>query len=236
LSTSQLIVTIASVGLLGALHLVLRAARAPAGAASIARPQPGIRRDLLLPGLVLAALAALAFAGIAFVVSVVDDEETTAPSTQTTTAPAISTAPPPAQPPPPAPASLQPPAGTELVARMVVEPNGAVSAASNRVGDRPRVIIREEGVSAVTVPGLTPKMRRLAVIRVRPANGTPGVRVSARKVGPRADFIVFTRDAQTGDFAQTGYEFAVYFPQQDVEGAAGEGEEGGARQELPPTR
>jgi hypothetical protein len=231
-----LIVTIASVGLLGALHLVLRAARAPVGTASVAGPHAGMRRDLLLPALVLAALAALVFAGIAFVVSVLDDEDTTAPSTQTTTAAATTTAPPPAQPPPPAPAALEPPAGTELVSRIVVEPNGAIAAASNRVGDRPRVIVREEGVSAVTVPGLSPEMRRLAVIRVRPANAAPGVRVSARKVGPQADFVVFTRDAQTGDFAQTGYEFAVFFPQQDVEGAAGEEEVEGGRPVLPPTR
>ena len=195
-----------------------------------------MRRDLLLPALVLAALAALVFAGIAFVVSVLDDEDATAPSTQTTTAPATNTAPPAQPPPPPGPASLEPPAGTELVARIVVEPSGAVAAARNRVGDRPRVIIREEGVSAVTVPGLSPEMRHLAVIRVRPANGTPGVRVSARKVGPQADFVVFTRDAQTGGFAQTGYEFAVFFPQQDVEGAAGEEEDADPRPVLPPTR
>jgi hypothetical protein len=236
LSTGQLIVTIASVGLLGALHLVLRAARAPAGAASVVGPPAGMRRDLLVPALVLAALAALAFAGIAFVVSVVDDEDATAPSTQATTAPATTTAPPPAQLPPPAPASLEPPAGTELVARMVVQPEGAVATARNRFGQPPRVIVREEGVYAVIVPGLSPELRRRAVVRVRPADGTPGVLVSARKVGPRADFVVFTRDAQTGGFAQTGYEFALFVPQQDVEGAAGEGEEGDGRPVLPPTR
>lgn len=186
--------------------------------------------------LVLAALAALAFAGVAFVVSVLDDEDTTAPTTQaTTTAPATTAAPPPPQPPPPpAQVPVEPPAGTALVARVVAQPDGAVASMRNRVGEAPTVREREAGVYEVAVPGLTPKLRRVAVVRARPANGAPGVIVSARKVGPSADFVVFTRDEQTGAFAETGFEFAVFLPEQELEGTAGEGKSG--RAQLPPTR
>jgi hypothetical protein len=234
LSTGQLIVTIALVGLLGALHLVLRAARAPAGTASVAAPRPVARRPLMAL-LVLAALAALAFAGVAFVVSVLDDEDTTAPTTQpTTTAPATPAAPPPPQPPPPAPAPLEAPSGTALVARVVAQPDGAVSSRRNRVGEAPKVTEREAGVYEVAVPGLTPELRRAAVVRVRPADGAPGIMVSVRKVGPSADFMVFTRDEQTGAFAESSFEFAVFLPEQELEGTAGENKSG--RPQLPPTR
>jgi hypothetical protein len=57
--------------------------------------------------------------------------------------------------------------------------------------------------------------------------------VSVRKVGPNADFMVFTRD-ETGAFAESGFEFAVFLPEQELEGTAG-GEEDG-RPQLPPTR
>jgi hypothetical protein len=238
LSTGQLIVTIAFVGLLGAFHLVLRTVRAPAGAASVTPPRPAARRDPLMALLALAALAALAFAGVAFVVSVLDDggdEDTTAPAAQTTTtARAATEAPPPPQPPPPAPAPLEPPSGAVFVARIVAEPDGAVASRRNRVGEAPRVREREAGIYEVTVPRLTPKLRRAALVRARPANSAPGVLVSARKVGPSADFVVFTRDEQTGAFAETGFEFAVFLPKQELEGTAGE-EEGG-RERLPPTR
>jgi hypothetical protein len=235
LSTGQLIVTIACVGLLGALHLVLRAARAPAGAASVSAPRAGLRRDPLVLVLVLAAFAGLVLAGVVLVVSVVNDEETTAPTTRTTTtAPTTTAAPPPPQPPPPAPAPLEPPAGTALVARVVTEPNGSLATSRNSVGEAPRVLEREEGVYAVTVPGLSPQLRRQAVVRARPANGAPNVRVSARKVGPRADFVVFTRNAQTGAFAETGFELAVFLPKEALESAAGDEEKG--RKKLPPTR
>jgi hypothetical protein len=238
LSTGQLIVTIAFVALLGAFHLVLRTVRAPAGAASVTPPRPAARRDPLMALLALAALAALAFAGVAFVVSVLDDggdEDTTAPAAQTTTtARAATEAPPPPQPPPPAPAPLEPPSGAVFVARIVAEPDGAVASRRNRVGEAPRVREREAGIYEVTVPGLTPKLRRAALVRARPANSAPGVLVSARKVGPSADFVVFTRDEQTGAFAETGFEFAVFLPKQELEGTAGE-EEGG-RERLPPTR
>jgi hypothetical protein len=239
LSTGQLIVTIASVGLLGAFHLVLRTVRAPAGAASVTAPRPAARRDPLMALLALAALAALAFAGVAFVVSVLDDgddDDTTAPATPTTTtARAATDAPPPPQPPPPpAPAALEPPSGAVFVARVVAQPDGAVASRRNRVGEAPRVREREAGIYEVTIPGLTPKLRRAALVRARPANSAPGVLVSVRKVGPSADFVVFTRDEQTGAFAETGFEFAVFLPKQELEGAAGE-EEGG-RERLPPTR
>ena len=183
--------------------------------------------------LVLAALAALAFAGVAFVVSVLDeDDESTAPSTQqATTAPA---APPPPQPPPPPPAPIEPPAGTVFVASVVVQPDGLLADTRNRVGEAPSVEIREAGVYEVEIPGLRPQLRRVAKVRARSANGTSGVMVSARKFGPSADFMVFTRDKQTGAFAETGFELAVFLSKQALEGTAGE-EEGG-RPVLPPTR
>jgi hypothetical protein len=237
LSTGQLIVTIAFVGLLGALHLLLRAARVPAGGTSVLAPPSAGRRDPIAAVLVLGALAALVFAGVAFVVSVVDDEdEATRPTSQaTTTAPTTSAAPPPPQPPPlPAPEALEPPEGTALVARVVAEPDGSIAAARNAVGAAPRVMKRENGVYAVNVPGLAPELQRRAVIRARPANGAPGVMVSARKVGPEAEFVVFTRDAQTGAFAETGFEFAAFVPKQDLESAAGEEQQG--RPQLPGTR
>jgi hypothetical protein len=236
LSTAQLIVTIAAVSLLAALHLALRAARAPAGPASATVARPGVRRDPLLAVLGLAALAALAFAGVAFVVSVLDDEdEPTAPTTQaTTTAPATPTAPPPPQPPPPAPAPLEPPAGTALVARVVTDVDGSITGGRNRVGRTPTVVKRERGVYAVSVPGLPANLRKRAAVRVRPADGSPRVMVSARKIGPEADFMVFTRDATTGDFADTGFEFAAFLPQQDLESSAGDDETG--RPQLPGTR
>jgi hypothetical protein len=234
LSPAQLIVIIAAVGLLGVLHLALRAARVPAGAPSTAEPRPWVRRDPLLGVLVLAALAALAFAGVAFVVSLVDDDDTTAPTTQaTTTAPTATTAPPPPQPPPPAPTPVEPPAGTALVARVVTGADGSISGGRNRVGKTPAVVQRETGVYAVTVPGLSPELRRQALIRARPADGTSSVRVSARKMGPEAEFVVFTRDAQTGDFADAGFEFAVFLPKQDLEATAGDDE---GRPALPGTR
>jgi hypothetical protein len=236
MSASQLIVTIAAVGLLGALHLVLRAARQPAGAATVAAPRAGLRRPPLVAVLVLAALAALVFAAVAFVVSVVDDEEdTTAPTRQaTTTAPATTAAPPPPQPPPPAPAPLEPPAGTALVSRVVTAADGSLSASRNRVGRAPTVVKRETGVYAVSAPGLSPELRRRATVRARPAEAAPDARVSARKVGPDAEFVVFTRDAQTGDFADTGFEFAVFLPEQDLESTAGDDED--TRPQLPGTR
>jgi hypothetical protein len=58
--------------------------------------------------------------------------------------------------------------------------------------------------------------------------------VSSRKVGPSATFIVFTRDEQSGAFAESGFEFAAFLPQQVLEGTAGEEEDG--RPVLPPTR
>jgi hypothetical protein len=186
-----------------------------------------------MPLLVLGAVAALAFAGVAFVVSVLDDEDTTAPTTQaTTTAPA--TAPPPPQPPPPAPAPLEAPSGTAFVARVVAQPDGAVSSRRNRVGEALTVKEREAGVYEVTVPGMTSELRRAAVVRAQPADGVPGVTVSARKVGPNAEFMVFTRDEQTGAFAEAGFEFAVFLPEQELEGTGGE--QGDGRPQLPPTR
>jgi hypothetical protein len=237
LSPAQLIVVIAAVGLLGALHLALRAARVPAVVPSTAGPRPWISRVPIVGVLVLAALAALAFAGIAFVVSVVDDEDTTAPSTQATTtgptATTATTAPPPPQPPPPAPAPLEPPTGTALVARVVTDADGSVSGSRNRVGNAPAVAKREKGVYAVAVPGLSPELRRQATIRVRPSDATGGVRASARKMGPKAEFVVFTRDAQTGDFADSGFELAIFLPKQDLEATAGDDE---GRRELPGTK
>jgi hypothetical protein len=234
LSPAQLIVIIAAVGLLGVLHLALRAARVPAGVPSAAEPRPWVRRDPVLGVLALAAVAALAFAGIALVVSLVDDEDTTAPTTQaTTTAPTATTAPPPPQPPPPAPVPVEPPAGTALVARVVTDADGSVTGSRNRVGETPAVVKRETGVYAVTVPGLSAKLRRQAEIRARPTEGTRAVRVSTRKMGPEAEFVVFTRDAQTGEFAEAGFEFAVFLPKQDLEATAGDDE---GRPELPGTK
>jgi hypothetical protein len=236
LSTGQLIVTIASVGLLAALHLVSRAARVPAGSAAAPAPRPGIRREPLLAILGLAALAALAFAGIAFVVSVVDDEDdATAPATRpATTALTTTAAPPPPQPPPPAPAPLEPPAGTALVARVVMGADGSIVSGRSRAGDAPVAVKREKGVYTVDVPGLSPELRRSASIRARPANGASSARVTVRKMGPEAEFVVFTRDAKTGEFADTGFEFAVFLPKRDLEATAGEDEDG--RPELPGTR
>jgi hypothetical protein len=237
-SAAQVIVVIVAVGLLGLLHLALRTARVPAGIPSTAEPRPWIRRDPVLGVLVLAALAALAFAGVAFVVSLIDDEDTTAPATQaTTTAPTATTpttAPPPPQPPPPAPAALQPPAGATLVARVVTDADGSVTGSHNRVGNAPVAVKRENGVYAVDVPGLSPTLRRQAILRVRPAGATRGVRVSARKMGPEAEFVVFTRDTQTGEFADAGFEFAAYLPKEDLEATAGDDKEG--RPALPGTR
>ena len=234
MSPPQLIVIIAAVGLLGALHLALKAARVPAGAQPAAAPRPRPRRDPVLGVLLLAVLAALAFAGVAFVVSMVADEDTTAPTTQTTTAPTTNTAPPPPQPPPPSPpAAREAPAGTALVARVVTGADGSVQAARNRVGSAPLAVERENGVYTVRVPGLSAELRRRAVVRVRPVDGTPGVRVSSRKMGPEAEFVVFTRDAQTGNFADNGFEFAVFLPRQELEATAGD-EQG--RRQLPGTK
>jgi hypothetical protein len=233
LSTGQLIVTIAFVGLLGAFHLVLRGARAPAGAAAVAAPRPAARRVPLMALLVFAAFAALAFAGVAFVVSVLDNEDTTAPATQaTTTARATTEAPPPPSSPPVPP--LEAPRGTESVASVLVTADGLLADTRNRVGAAPSVVEREEGVYTVEVPGLTAALRRKAVIRTRAANGASGVMVSARKMGPGAEFVVFTRDGQTRAFKETGFEFAVFLPQQELEGTAGDEEDG--RPVLPPTR
>jgi hypothetical protein len=182
----------------------------------------------------LAALVALVVAGVAFVVSVVDDDEETAAPTRTTTTAPPTTAPPPPQPPPPAPAPLQTPSGTTLVARVVATADGSPATSRNRVGKNVAVVERETGVYAVIVPGLSPQLRKRAVVRARPANGAPGVRVSARKVGPQSEFVVFTRDAQSGDFAESGFELAVYLPKQVLEGTAGQAEDG--RLKLPPTR
>jgi hypothetical protein len=193
--------------------------------------------------LVLAGLAALAFAGIAFLVSaVVDDEDdVTAPTTQPTaptatqttgTTTAGTTMPPPPPEPPPAP--LEGPAGTALVARVVTNAEAVVTATRNRVGDRLRVVKRETGVYAVSVPGFSPAQRREAVIRVRPAAGGRDVKVSARKVGPGAEFVVFAREAKTGAFTDGGFELAVFLPKQDLEATAAEEE--GERPQLPGTR
>jgi hypothetical protein len=236
LSTGQLIVTIACVGLLGALHLVLRAARAPAGAGVVAAPGSLVRRDPFTALLALAAFAALVVAGTAFVVSAVDDDDDAAgPTTRTTTtAPATATAPPPPPPPPVAPAPLETPSGTALVARVSANADGSLSTSRSRVGEGVRVAERETGVYAVTVPGLTPRLRRQAVVRARPPGGAPGVTVSVRKVGPAAEFMVFTREAQSGDLAESAFELAVYLPKQVLEGTAGETDDG--RMKLPPTR
>jgi hypothetical protein len=237
LSTGQLIVTIACVGLLGAVHLVLRAARAPAGAGAVAAPRTFVRRDPFAALLAAAALAALVVAGAAFVVSAVDDDddEGAAPTARTTTtAPATATAPPPPQPPPPTPAPLETPSGTALVAHVIANADGSLSTSRNRVGERVRVAERETGVYAVTVPGLTPRLRRQAVVRARPVNGAPGVKVSARNVGPVGEFVVFTREAQSGDFTASAFELAVYLPKEALEGTAGEASDG--QPKLPPTR
>jgi hypothetical protein len=235
LSTGQLIVTIACVGLLGALHLVLRAARAPAGPGVVAAPRNLLRRDPFTALLALAAFAALVVAGTAFVVSAVDDDDdAAAPTTRTTTVPATATAPPPPQPPPAPPAPLETPSGTALVARVVTSADGAVSTARNRVGKRVNVAERETGVYAVTVPGLAPRLREQALVRARPANGSPSVEVSVQKVGPDSEFVVFTRDAQSGTFAESAFELAVYLPKQVLERTAGDAENG--RPKLPPTR
>jgi hypothetical protein len=236
LSTGQLIVTITFVGLLGALHLVLGTVRSPAGASTVAAPRPEARRAPLIALLVVAAVAALAFAGVAFVVSVLDDEETTAPATEpTTSAPVSAPAPPPPQPPPPpAPTQLEAPSGTLLVARVVAQRRGSLADARNTVGRAPRLVMREQGVYEVRVPGLTPELRRSAVLRVRPASGARGVMVSARKVGPSADFLVFTRDAQSRAFAAAGFELAVFLPKRALGGPTGE--EGDGRPVLPRTK
>jgi hypothetical protein len=237
LSTGQLIVTFAFVGLLGALHLVLRTVREPASASSVAAPRPAARSAPLMALLVVGAVAALAFAGVAFVVSVLDeDEEATAPATQPAPTPGATGRPPPPQPPPPpAPAApIRPPAGTAFVANVLVQTDGLLVDARNQVGDAPNVEMRETGVYEVEIPGLTARLRRTAVVRVRPANGTPDVMVTARKVGPSANFMVFTRDEQTGAFADSGFEFAVFLPEQELEGTAGEAGDG--RPQLPPTR
>jgi uncharacterized iron-regulated membrane protein len=237
-SAAQVIVVIVAVGLLGLLHLALRTARVPAGIPSTAEPRPWIRRDPVLGLLVLAALAALAFAGLAFIVSLVDDEDTTGPPTQaTTTAPTTTTAttaPPPPQPPPPAPAALEPPAGAALVARVITNADGSVADSRNRVGNAPIAVKQENGVYAVDVPGLSPTLRRQAILRVRSAGATRGVSVSARKMGPEAEFVVFTRNARTGEFAYAGFVFAAYLPKEDLEATAGDDEEG--RPALPGTR
>jgi hypothetical protein len=185
--------------------------------------------------LALAALVALVFAGVAFVVSVLDDDETTTPSAQTTAA--ETTAPPPAPPPPPPAPSVTPleaPSGTVLVAQLVATADGLLADTRSRVGEAPSIVPREEGVYEVDVPGLSPTLRRRSVIRVRPVDGATGAMVSARKMGPRAEFLVFTRDGQTGTFAGTGFEFAVFLPQQDVKRTTAEAENG--RPQLPGTR
>jgi hypothetical protein len=235
LSTGQLIVTIAFVGLLGALHLVLRTAKAQVATGAVAAPRTAARRIPLAAIVVLAALAALAFAGVAFVASLLDEDDSTMPVKQplTTTAPSAATAPPPPQPPPPEAAPLEAPAGTALVARVVTQPDGAVAQTRNRVGEAARIREREAGVYEVTVPGMTPELRRAAEVRARPPNGVEGVMVSARKVGPSADFVVFTRDEQTRAFAEAGFEFAVFLPKQELEGT---GSEEDSRPELPRTR
>jgi hypothetical protein len=236
LSTGQLIVTIAFVGLLGALHLALRAVRAPSSAGSVAAPAPAARPDRLSALLVLAALGALAFAGIAFVVSVLDEEDTTSTSTPTqpeSTAPAT-TAPMTAGELPASPVPAEPPAGTAQVAYIVVQPDGTLATKRNRVGGAPTLTMREAGVYEISIPGLPPEQRKKAMLRAGPANGAEGVVVSVRKTGPEANFVVFTRDQQTDQFAETGFEFAVFVPKRQLEGAAGE--QRNEREQLPPTR
>jgi hypothetical protein len=44
---------------------------------------------------------------------------------------------------------------------------------------------------------------------------------------------VFTRDEQSGAFADSGIELAVFLPEQELEGTAGE--QGDGRPQLPPT-
>jgi hypothetical protein len=233
LSTGQLIVTIACVGLLAALHLVLRAARAPAGTGAVAAPRTMVGRDPFLALLALAAFAALVVAAIAFVVSVADDEdEGAAPTARTATTAPTTTAAPPPSPPPPAP--LETPSGTALIARVITRPDGSVASARTRIGKPVTVAEQEPGIYAVTVPGVSPQLRKRAVVRVRPADGAPGTTVSARKVGPQSDFVVFTRDAQSGTFVESGFELAIYLPKQVLERTAGAAESG--RPKLPPTR
>lgn len=232
MSTAQLIVTLAFVGLLGAFHLVSRAARASAGTASVTAARPVVRRGPLTALLVLAALAALAFVVAALVVSAADDDDATAPRqpTMTTTMPAPMPPPPPEPPPP----GLEAPAGTALVARVVTNAKTVVTRTRNRVGARVRVMKRETGVYAVSVPGLSPARRRDAVIRAQASGRADGVKVSVRKVGPAMEFMVFARDAKTGEFADAGFEFAVFLPKQDLEATAADDERG--RPELPGTR
>jgi hypothetical protein len=117
---------------------------------------------------------------------------------------------------------------------VVTNAEAAVTATSNRVGDRLRVVKRETGVYAVSVPGSSAALRREAVIRTRPAAGGRDVKVSARKVGPGAEFVVFARDTETGEFADAGFEFVVFLPKQDLEATAAE--EDGERPQLPGTR
>jgi hypothetical protein len=234
LSTGQLIVTIACVGLLGALHIALRAARAPSGAGSFAAPAVRARPDRLSALIVLAALGALAFAGIAFVVSVLDEEDTTAPFTQPETNAPATTAPMTAGELPASPVPAEPPAGTAQVAYIVVQPDGTLATKRNRVGGAPTLTMREAGVYEISIPGLPREQRKRAMLRAGPANGAEGVVVSVRKTGPEANFVVFTRDQQTDQFAETGFEFAVFVPKRQLEGAVAKQQD--ERDQLPPTR
>jgi hypothetical protein len=185
--------------------------------------------------LVLAAFGALAFAGIAFVASVLDDETTALSSQRETPAPAATSPLPGPQPQQPAsPVPAEPPAGTAMVARMVAQPDGTLATTRSRVGNAPTLTMHEEGVYEITVPGLSAALRKTAVLRAGPANGAEGVVVSVRKAGPEANFVVFTRDQQSGQFAETGFELAVFLPARQLEGAAGKLQD--TREQLPPTR
>jgi hypothetical protein len=230
-STAQLIVTLAFVGLLGAFHLVSRAARASAGTAPVTAARPAFRRGPLTALLVIAALVALGFVAAALVVSAADEDDDITAPTQPTTTTMPPMPPPPPEPPRPA---LHAPAGTALVARVVTNAKAVVTTTRNRVGDRVRVVKRERGVYAVSVPGLSPARRRDAVIRAQPSDRADGVKVSARKVGPGMEFMVFSRDTQTGEFADAGFELAVFLPKQDLEATAADDDRG--RPELPGTR
>jgi hypothetical protein len=230
-STAQLIVTLAFVGLLGAFHLVSRAARASAGTAPVTAARPAFRRGPLTALLVIAALVALGFVAAALVVSAADEDDDVTAPTQPTTTTMPPMPPPPPEPPRPA---LHAPTGTALVARVVTNAKAVVTTTRNRVGDRVRVVKRERGVYAVSVPGLSPARRRDAVIRAQPSDRADGVKVSARKVGPGMEFMVFSRDAQTGEFADAGFELAVFLPKQDLEATAADDDRG--RPELPGTR
>jgi hypothetical protein len=233
-STAQLIVTLAFVGLLGAFHVVLRTARASMGTAAVTASRPSLRRGPTTMLLVLGGVAALAFAAAAFVISTVgDDEDDASAPTQPTVTTTPPTTMPPAPPEPPPPA-LDAPAGTALVARVVTNARAAVTTTRNRVGDRLRVVKRERGVYAVSVPGLSAEQRQEAQIRARRAKGSPRAAVSARKMGPQAQFVVFTRNSETGEFSDSGFEFAVFLPKEDLEATAAEDD--GGRPELPGTR